>query len=535
MKKRIVAALMSLAIASAAVVGCGAGESTGSAAPEAEAVQEAAGEDAEETAEAAETAAAAEDVDFSDGGDPLELKLVMVQSGTREGWDEIEEKINEITSEEIGVVVDVDWIEIGNWNQQIGLRMSSGEQMDLIHMAPFMSFASLMSTNQLLDITAELEEYGQDILRIDAPYMDSVKVGGSYYGVPNYFPKGASIFLEMRTDTLEELGLTEAAANIKTWDDYAKILEAVRDNTDYRPLQTKGMTGYGTTYAGRGDFRSENFAEATSIEGLGDPYGLIHIDPETNKVYSYYQSDIFKKDCERAADYYSRDLLYKDGATDQESTLMSSNLYFSFFNCTETLFAEETIEAESDGLDITFIEMTPVPLDRSTANLWGFGVPYTCAYPEAAVAFLNLMFTNEELANLFTWGIEGRDYTVNENGSAQRTENTQYFNIAFFMPNAVIPHSSRVNVDNYQAIAEQAIADQEYSKFMAFDCDIDPINNELTACYNAKMQYMPALICGSNSDWEAQFDEFQKKLDENGMQEILAYYQEQVDAFLAAQ
>ena len=229
--------------------------------------------------------------------------------------------------------------------------------------------------------------------------------------------------------------------------------------------------------------------------------------------------------------------MFKDGESNMEpaQTYFKNGQAFSVFNSTETLMAEESMEAQAGGTDLTLKTLFNIPIGRTTANMWGYGIPYTCANPDAAVAFLNLMFTNADIMNYFTWGIEGRDYTVNENGSAQRTDGTLHESEAFFYPNNTLVHSSRPTVDNYSELVEEALANQVYSKFLGFDCDLEPVTNALTACSAAKTEYVPGLICGSTDDWKGRLDAFRKKMEYNGINEIIAYYQEQVDAWLAEQ
>ena len=167
--------------------------------------------------------------------------------------------------------------------------------------------------------------------------------------------------------------------------------------------------------------------------------------------------------------------------------------------------------------------------------MWGYGVAYTSKNPEAAVEFLNLMYTNEELANLFIWGIEGRDHIINDDGTVSKTENTQYECETFFYGNPLLARPQKEKGADYNELCEEAIGEQLYSKYMGFVCDTEPITNALTACYNAKLEYMPSLICGSSGDWEADYEAFVQKLEDCGIEDVISYYQEQLDAWLATQ
>jgi len=63
----------------------------------------------------------------------------------------------------------------------------------------------------------------------------------------------------------------------------------------------------------------------------------------------------------------------------------------------------------------------PYYADREVMNInQGFGVSVSCKHPEIAVSFLNTMLS-EEWQKILSWGIEGEDYHVDENGRFYRT------------------------------------------------------------------------------------------------------------------
>ncbi len=89
--------------------------------------------------------------------------------------------------------------------------------------------------------------------------------------------------------------------------------------------------------------------------------------------------------------------------------------------------AQDALEAA--GMDNrTFVSTMPVYegcepyyADRDVMNInQGFGVSVSCEQPDVAVSFLNTMLS-EEWQKLLSWGIEGEDYQVDENGRYYRT------------------------------------------------------------------------------------------------------------------
>ncbi len=517
--KKAIAFAMAMMIGTVLLSGCGA------------TVENAA--DSQTTQEnAAVQADSAEEAEVTD--DITEIKLVLMSQGVVAGWDEVEAKINEISTREIGVKIDVDWIEIGAWAQQMNLRLAAGDEMDLIMLTPMMSFENLRSVDQLMDITDELQEYGQDILSIDSVYLPSTTVDGRIYGIPNNFVKGGLACIDMREDVLEELGLLEKAEAMNSFSELEEILLAVNENTDLTPMFVTGQNGFGLTVLGSIDASSDSFDDIKALESLGDPYSMIFADPETDEVFCYYTTDSFRKDCERAAKFYSEGLMLADGANSSEPsiTLFQANTLFAHVNVSEPPKDREAMKNQY-GYYLTGKELASIPVTRSKANMWGMAVPYTSSNPEEAVAFINLLFTNEEAANLMLWGIEGRDYTMIGEGKVQVNQDAAFRNMPFFTPNSLICYDSMSGIENYSEEVKAAYDNQAYSKYMSFFCDNEPVQNALTACYSAKMEYVPALLCGSTTDWESALDSFVQKLKDNGIDDVVAFYQEQLDAWIA--
>ncbi len=536
MKKQLALGLAAI-IAVSAMTACGAAaQPAAGASQNTEAVAEAAGsEESAGAAEAAENAApeAAENAAAADE-DVVDLKLVLCTQGQDiSGWDDIEAKINEITAEKIGVTIDVDWIEMGAWAQQMNLRLAAADEMDLIMTTPMTTFENMQASSQLYDITDLLEEYGQDILDIDKVYLPSTTVDGRIYAVPNNFVKGGNTVIEMSEDVLEELGLVEKADAMKSFSDLREILAEVKDKKGISPMYVAAH-GVGISLPGTIDASSDDFADVRPLQGLGDPYGLLFADPETDEVFCYYLTDSFRKECERAYEFYQDGLMMADGASNEEAStiLFNANVVFAHLN-TEEPPVDREAKKNVFGHYFHSTQVATIPITRSKANMFGFAVPYTSSYPDKAVQLLNLLFTDSEVCNYLLWGLEGRDYDLVGDGKVVVKEDAKFHNMPFFVPNQFVAYDNNVGMDNYKEARQEAYDTQAYSKYLSFYADPEPMQNELTACYAAKMESLPALVCGSNADWEAAYDSFVKKLKDNGIEDAVAFYQEKLDEWKA--
>ena len=151
-------------------------------------------------------------------------------STIQSGLQDVEDAINDITENEILTHVTLKMIEVGNYDQQMNLMMSSGEQVDLMITMPGgpSSFATMTSQKQLMDITDLLETYAPKALEGVGDLIRGVQVGSKTYAFPAYKNFASGVFINMRTDVLQDLGLLEKAQNMTTLKEYEEIMEAVK-------------------------------------------------------------------------------------------------------------------------------------------------------------------------------------------------------------------------------------------------------------------------------------------------------------------
>ena len=67
---------------------------------------------------------------------------------------------------------------------------------------------------------------------------------------------------------------------------------------------------------------------------------------------------------------------------------------------------------------VTCVELSKRFMATRNGTQFTWVVPTTAKEAEAAVAFMSLLYTSPEINNLLAWGVEGRDYII-ENGVAR--------------------------------------------------------------------------------------------------------------------
>ena len=265
MKKRLIAFFAALCLVLSTAAACGNSESGGGNSGAADTTGS--GEDAANGGDAA----AADDGELEDIREVNMLYLSMGPIPT--GLQAVEDAINEITENEINVHVNIEMIETGNYEQQVNLKTSSSEKVDLMVTMPSgsASFQNMAAQGQLMDITDLLPEYGQGVLDTVGDLIKGTTLGGKVYGVTTYRSLVTSVYIVMRTDVLEDLGLLEQAQNMKSMDDYEAILEAVHSSDKWKQLSCiVPSDAAGNTMALGGYYlATDTFADAQTYDQLG--------------------------------------------------------------------------------------------------------------------------------------------------------------------------------------------------------------------------------------------------------------------------
>ena len=535
--KRIVALLLAMGMVVTAAAGCSKTESGGTSDNSNSKSDTTATSDNSGDATDAD---AADDEDEDEEVTDIKIALMSMAAVDSSVSDGILEKINEITEPEIGVHVDIQWVEAGNYGTQVTMMIQGGDDLDLMQFTPIPggSYTSFMGAGQLLDISEYLDEYGQDIKEIQGDLLQGCTFNGGIYGIGNYRDIAAFQNILIRKDALEETGHLEDAQNATTWSEIEAIMKDV---------VAAGYGGFvnndamGTVLYPNGFMNgSDKFSENSSVDILGDGYQLVTTDPDTNTVQCKYFTDEFKAMAERVGKWYEEGLIYKDAATSQDygDTLLKSDVGAAKVAQQESGSLENM--TATAGHEFVAIKVADMMISTSSITKFGYCVPVTAKQPAAAIKFVNLLYTNADLMNTLTFGVEGRDWVVGDDGLATypdgvSAENVQYHQGDFLYGNQFIalPWEGATTTREEQKAATDAT---ERSKYFGFQIDNTGLENTLTACYNVEQQYLANIQAGTaGADWENALTEFQNALKKAGIDELITAYQEQLDAWLAAQ
>lgn len=452
--------------------------------------------------------------------------------------EKVEDAINAITEEEIHTKVHLNILESGNYVQQLNLMMAGAETLDLMITQPggASHFNSMTSQNQLTDITDLLTEYAPELLdTVPASWLEGTSVDGRIYAVPSFGDKATPLGFVCRKDLFEATGMS--VGDIKTANDLETLFEKVKE---IEPGITPLAAARNTLPAPYLIDTDGNFIKYDSLGDSGN--GLYGIMSEDNlKVQNNFAREEFANTCQVFRDWYDKGYLYKDSANyaDNVKTLVAAGTCFGFFqNSGVGAEVSESIICQNEMMIIT-LDHSPY-LDTSYFRKFTWAVPSTSKEAEAAVKFMNLMYTNEDILNLLCWGIEGEHYQVLDDGTIDFLDGEDNSTCGYYIGDAtaMIGNGFLAKVRKGQEPGMRAEAlevnlNAQVSEYTGFTFDSQGLENEVASLTNAVEEYRPALICGLYT--EEYYQEFLSKLEEVGIERYISSIQEQLDVWLDEQ
>lgn len=514
MKRRWIAMLMALSV-TVGLCGCG-GAAADSSRKESGTESTASGEDAKVSAEC-------EQVTFA--------YATMNNVPTEESVDTVEEAINEITREKIGVEVTLKPISLMDYSQSVSLSLQAGEKIDIFQ--SIYDFTNCVSTGMAMDITELSKEYAPGTVElIGEEWLKATSYEGKLYGFPTYKPVGGYAQFVCRQDIVEELGVDFSGVHTSAdlTDIFAQVHEAHPEMTVLAP-NGQGKLGEASQWHGV-DWLSDSDDRA---------FGVLIGDDMT--VQDYYSSEKFTTSVNLIRDWYEAGYIMKDAATTTStvSELMASGNCFGHFtvNANPPTDLAQTMSGMY-GFPVQAVKVGEPYLSTANINMVTWMLAANTKVPEAAMKFLDLTYTDADVCNLLIYGIEGRDYVLDEEGYASYPEGQDPATVPYtaqmssgILGNAFIMHPAVGSNKETGKILLEENKNLESSPAMGFIFDASGVGTQYTAVNNVASQYLPGLLCGS-VDPETEIPAFINALNDAGYQDIIAAKQEQLDAWLEA-
>ncbi len=515
MKKKILALLMSAAMAVSLLAGCGGTASTGTADEKAAPVEQ----DAEAKAEAddsnAETEAAAgsSEVEKSD----YTVQVYIPTPADTTDAPMVSEAINEIMYERYGVKINLNYIVLYSYEQQQSLLLTGSDADIMVYMA---GIAPFVSRKQILDLTDYVANASDEFKnKFTEEQWKSCQLEGRQYAIPNlrnYFGRQVMWF---DTEKLETLDVD--VSQIKTLADVGEVLYKAHEK--YPEIYT--------IVPQMGSLLGDGYAWDETIGSLGN-YG------QDTEFKDIFEVPDFVDFCKQIRQWNVDGLCMGDALSNQE---MGINMIQAgtAFSC----LSGRSIEVPPEGVT----EVTMVDFWIPGANLYSFtyGINSLSEHPEEAFRALEALYIDSDIQNILVNGIKDVHYVDNGDGTCSYpegvTSSTSTYGVgvqSWTLPfeNGDVLVNTMLGGSDYYARVKELNDTAPHSKMAGLVLDLDKmgIKDEYAACSAVVDKYYYGLLNGV-LDPETTLPLAHQEMVDNGIDKILEAKQKALDELLKSE
>lgn len=436
--------------------------------------------------------------------------------------DLVEAELNDITRVKIGVEIElIPLLRLTTDNpdprRQAEMRLLEMEGTSFDIFLPSLSW----NTQERIPLDDLLEAYGQDIVAVvGEKRLNSYRVDGALYYLPSACDYAKAMGISMRKDILEKYNID--VSQIQSIDDLWPVFELVHENEPDMGV----VSGYNTQSAIFSHQMSNELITESSVVALsGD---------DANTLICYYESNAFRGMLDLTHAWYEADFLYSGMALQntESASLVKAGELFSYFTAWKPGVEWET--SNDCGMEMVTVQLTEPLISNRSNSMHRFAISKSCAYPEKAMQYLNLLYSDADVVNLLAYGIEGIHYVVQADGTIDypdgvTAQNTGFINsMAWSLPNQLVSHVwSGNDVDLWQQL-DDFNHSAACSPAIGFNFDIAPVAQSHAAVLAVRNKYLSSLERGL-LDPAVYLPKMLEEMEEAGLDRVLKEAQRQYD------
>ena len=432
----------------------------------------------------------------------------------------VEEAINAYIADKINVEIRLTDIGSGEYTDKANLALANNE-INLLWTA---SWESVIGTNDLVPANAvyDLTEllpgtalYGS----MDEGQWEATKYGGKNYFVPVYKDNVEGYDFMFRQDLIDQFGWD--ITTVTTLADLEPMLADAASLGLKYPFLTQKTAMFYRWYIDKFDF----FTADSSTN-------FFAVDRATNQVVDTILTPEYAEFCKLMGDWAEKGYISEDEATKvtTDTTTQTQDWAISWWT-------DIPVNDEADaryGQDVTMQPATGRYAHSTSAlgSCYCVTANSTEEQAKACIDFLGLLYTDSTLADMYTFGIEGEDFTYDENHQVTQTSE-KYNHSMWESASATIVTPLSNEPANKAELYEAFNGGAETSVAAGFRFDKTPVEAQYTACAGLFEQYGFPLENGAipADSVDAYIEQYQAELDGAGYQDVLAEFQSQYDAW----
>ena len=486
------------------------------------------------------------------------IQLMITGSGKQNGsdaaWAAFNEQLQQYVPNTTVEFIDVPFAEYSEKFTQV---LASGEGVDLAWVGWLVDKPTNINDGNLMPLDDLIAEYGQGI--VDTLGEEVVEIHrNAADGQLYYLPSWQGLCGDRRgwvvvTELAELAGDTwtdDTKAALDKWRNHYSGIEDFQAVLDQATKYLAAAKEAGKLGAGINTSRAFGWSMYTGnmpFLFVGGAEIGIPFEDNTFTVTDGVASEHYKLYAKTMADWYKEGYIRSDIMSVDTSTLtmpvdgqITDSTYI--FGCDQYLTeADEEAMSASCGMD-----MTMIPIEENAylqkGDATAYAIPYCSDEPERAMMVLNAIYSQPDLYNTLIYGVEGVDYTKNDDGTitttysgADVTADDNYGIQRWIIgscKNALINNGTD---PNYYADLEALEETARVNPFMNFTFDRTNVEGICASILNVYYEYGSQLDNGVAGDnWEELYNNYMSARKDAGIEELIAEFQSQINAYIQA-
>lgn len=438
----------------------------------------------------------------------------------------VEEAVNQIVFPLLNAKIKLLNVDIRRHESQINRMIANGEQIDLVMAGLTLPMMRMALEGKLLPLDDLVAAFGEHLLSFFGEQLDAGRVNGKLYAIPaDAYTAKSGGFIYNR-EMADNLGIH--MPNPVTYDQLEQIFSILHQKL---PGVYGTVFGNGETFNAQYDICLEEYGNALFAYGVTfDPF-------QSTKIENLFESPAFMEYIRRHRDWVEKG--YAPGHS--LTSGIRSNEYMAhqqvFGMTTNYSPIEGPVQQGNYPFSIGIVQITSAVNSTSSLQERMWAVPVTSKSPDKAIAFLDLLFSNAQVANLLSNGIEGLHYRQVAPGVITNVENADqsapgYASVfSRFGDQMQVQHWLPATPDFYDELS--AFNDQaQNSLSLGYVFNGESVSSEIAAVNSVVSLYLPALECGMLPDVDAALATLNREVKNAGIDRIIEENQRQLDAWL---
>lgn len=437
---------------------------------------------------------------YTIGAEPKDLQLV-------------EDEANKYLEEKIGVNIDMNFIDYGEYSQKLGVIINSGEAYDLAFTCSWAGdYLGNARKGAFLDLTPYLDTTGSEMKEaIDQRFWNGAEVDGGIYAVPNQKEISTAPMWVFTKEYVDKYNIPYT--EIHSLEDLEPWLKLIKENEP-------GVTPL---------YITKGFSAPQYFEQLVDPVG-IEYDDTGLVVKNMFETDKMKSTLETLRKYYEAGYINSDSATAQDDKSIKR-----FVTKGDGQPYAEVLWSKDLKYDVVASQITDSYITNASTTGSMIAVSKNSKNPDKAVEFLNLLNTDEYIRNLLNYGIEGTHYESVNDKKIKLTDKATDYSVGYYtlgnlFITKVLDNEPETKWDEFREFNDAA----KESAVLGFKFDTSKVTNEIAAINNVLEEFKSTIYSGS-VDVDEYLDKLNKKLKDQGIDRVIEEMQTQLDAWVAEQ